>query len=649
MAIIPVRTTDKHFDNTYTTLPVITALKEIIFNSLDADATKIDIFIKPNSLNTDIEEFVVKDNGTGIPYPDSTAENDTFAFLGQSTKAIGQTNKFNRLMHGKKGEGRFKGFSLGNLLLWESKTKTSSHVIKLNIKDPQNLDVEKKDVTELAEYETGTIFRAFPNGKRLNFQIPKGRKIDLEKIINDITSSLEGSFLTVLQDKNISLTLNNKKLSVSNYIEQQTDNKLPEPNSDVTVKTIIWNKSSVDNNRIFWCDRDFNTLLEDRLDDTKEKTNNSIYIASDRIAQAYNDNTLTLNGLSQDINEIKKQAKEINQSVLISYKKNSANDIIAYLKDEEIYPYETDPETATQKRCQDIFDAVVIKLNEKRPILFKKNKKQIQQNVINTLKVIIERDPQNFGLILTNLAGLSPEEVEEFAELIKRVSLSSIIKTSSTIMDRLGFIESLKQIAYRNFNNIKERAHLHKILEREAWIFGEQFNLTHSDKSFNTIIGSIRNKIESFVQEDVEGNDRIPDLFFTTKHFIGDKPHALIVELKRPSCTIGKKEIQQIKDYYDIVRNNTEFANYIIDLVIVSSETGDNVKSELMPNSKDMLNYCQNTPDKRLFVRRWCDIIDSNESSLAKLKECLDADIGPEDGTDYLMKKHGDILSKNTK
>ena len=140
-------------------------------------------------------------------------------------------------------------------------------------------------------------------------------------------------------------------------------------------------------------------------------------------------------------------------------------------------------------------------------------------------------------------------------------------------MDRLGFIESLKQIAYRNFNNIKERAHLHKILEREAWIFGEQFNLTHSDKSFNTIIGSIRNKIESFVQEDVEGNDRIPDLFFTTKHFIGDKPHALIVELKRPSCTIGKKEIQQIKDYYDIVRNNTEFANYIIDLVIVSSET----------------------------------------------------------------------------
>lgn len=181
MAIIPVKTTDKHFDNTYTTLPVITALKEIIFNSLDADATKIDIFIKPNALNTDIEEFVVKDNGTGIPYPGNTAENDTFAFLGQSTKVIGQTNKFNRLMHGKKGEGRFKGFSLGNLLLWESKTKTSSHVIKLNIKDPQNLDVETKDLTELADCETGTIFRAFPNGKQLNFQIPKGRKVDLEK------------------------------------------------------------------------------------------------------------------------------------------------------------------------------------------------------------------------------------------------------------------------------------------------------------------------------------------------------------------------------------------------------------------------------------------------------------------------------------
>lgn len=649
MVIIPIKTTDKHFDNTYTTLPVITALKEIIFNSLDADATKIDIFIKPNSLNTDIEEFVIKDNGIGIPFPDNTTQNDTFAFLGQSTKTIGQTNKFNRLMHGKKGEGRFKGFSLGDVLLWESKTKTSTHVIKLNIKDPQNLEVEKKDLTELTEYETGTIFRAFPNGRRLNFQIPKGRKVDLNKIINGIKSSLEGSFLTILQDKRISLNLNNQKLSVSDYIKQQTDNKLPEPNSDVTVKTIIWNKTSSDNNRLFWCDRDFNTLLEDRLDDSKEKTNNSIYIASDRIAQAYNDNILTLNGLSQDINEIKKQAKEVNLSVLINYKKNSANDIIAYLKDADIYPYSEELETGTQKRCKDIFDAVVIKLNEKRPILFKKNKKQIQQNVINTLKVIIEKDPQNFELILTNLAGLSPEEVSEFAELIKRVSLSNIIKTSSTIMKRLDFLESLKQIAYRDFKDIKERAHLHKILEREAWIFGEQFNLTHSDKSFNTIIGSMRDKITDFVQEDIKDNHRIPDLFFTTKTFIGNTPYALIVELKRPNCKIGKKEIQQIKDYYDIIRENTEFANYVIDLVVVSSEIGDNVKSELMANSKDMLNYCQTTPNKRLFVRRWCDIIDQNESSMAKLKECLDADISIEDGTDYLIKNHGDILSKNTK
>lgn len=649
MAIVPITTTDKHFDNTYTTLPVVAALKEIIFNSLDADATVVNIFIKPNSLNTDIEEFIVQDNGCGISYPDSKKENDTFAFLGQSTKSIGQTNKFHRLVHGKKGEGRFKGFSLGNLLVWETKTKTGSHVIKLNIKDPQNLDVDSQDIKELKDYETGTIFRAFPNGKKLNFQIPKGRKIDLNKIIEDIKSSLEMSFLTILQDKRISLNFNNHKLSVSEYITKQEDNKLPEPNSDVTVKTIIWKKTSSDNNRIFWCDRDFNTLLEDRLDDTKEKTNNSIYIASDKIAQAYNDNILTLGGLSEDINEIKRQAKEVNQSVLINHKKSTANDIIAYLKSEEIYPYDEDPKTGSQKRCKDIFDAVIIKLNEKRPILFKKNKKQIQQNVINTLKVIIEKDPQNFELILKNLAGLSPEEVSEFADLIKRVSLSNIIKTSSTIMNRLDFLESLKQIAYRNFKDIKERAHLHKILERESWIFGEQFALTHSDKSFNTIIGNMRNKITDFVQEDIQGNNRIPDLFFTSKTFIGDTPYALIVELKRPSCKIGRKEIQQIKDYYDIIRSNAEFDNYVIDLVIVSSEMGDNVASELMPNSKDMLNYCQNTPNKKVFVRRWCDIIDHNESSLAKLKECLDADISPEDGTDYIVKTHGNILSKNTK
>lgn len=629
-----VKTHNKHIAQTYANLKPEKALHEVIYNALDASAIHIDIRIKKNNLGV-ISEISVTDNGIGIPKPNRDDDSDPFLHLGESQKKPGQKNNFNRMYHGKTGEGRYKAFSLGRLIVWDTKTATESTRIKINIDTPYAPEITDNPEDSSVTTATGTVCTIYVNGAKPY------------KFVSNLKADLERFFLTRIKDTNINMTLDGENLSVDAHVESESIKEtLPEPNADTDVKTIVWKTTTADNNRIFYCDRDFNTLQEGRLEDDKVKSDYSIYIASERIEQACKDNTLDLMSMSPEFESIKTAAKGIGKAFRDIHKKQQASDIIDKLKELNVYPYNDEMKlTETEEEIKEVYDDIIIKLNEKKPAFFKNNK-QKTKSILDTLKIIIEKDPENFQFIIEKLADLTPEESQEFADLLRKIPIQNIVKTVRTVTNRLLFMESLKQIAYGGLQgSMKERTELHKILEREAWIFGENNHLTFSDKSFNTIISDIRNGMTDWSGEDVvEGGQRIPDLFFTAKGHIGKVPHALIVELKRPNCKIGKKEIQQIKDYYDIVAARAEFANYHIDLIIVSSETDDNVGRELMQGSSDLLSYCHDNPNKHLFVRRWCDIIDNNEAALSELKKELELNPDGKDGMDYLADQHGDIV-----
>lgn len=82
----------------------ITALSELIWNSLDADATDISIEYVSNSLGG-FESIEVNDNGLGIEY---TKAQEVFGRLGGSEKKNNSTSPGGRQYHGKEGKGRYK-------------------------------------------------------------------------------------------------------------------------------------------------------------------------------------------------------------------------------------------------------------------------------------------------------------------------------------------------------------------------------------------------------------------------------------------------------------------------------------------------------------------------------------------------------------
>ncbi|MDO4162532.1 MAG: hypothetical protein Q4D80_06000, partial [Pseudomonadota bacterium] len=270
------------------------------------------------------------------------------------------------------------------------------------------------------------------------------------------------------------------------------------------------------------------------------------------------------------------------------------------------------------------------------------------QFIVTTVKVLLEREPEHFAKILQKLLNLTAEETGEFSNLLDETDLSNIIKTSTMVSNRLKFLEALRMLVYGDVSKkVKERSQLHKMVARETWIFGEEYNLMASDKTFNNTISEIRKSIKDFCGEyEIEGGDRIPDLFFTSKQFYGQQQWALIVELKRPKVSIGKKEVQQIKDYYDIVKDCSEFANWRIDFLVISSEIDANIQTgEIKDKKTGLLKYSEEDPLKKVYVKRWGDILDQNTYSYKNLKQSLDLDVDQNDGAQYIKDNFSDIIN----
>ena len=92
----------------------IQALAELIWNSLDADASQIEV-LEDNDLGV-MSRIIVRDNGTGIEHRRAP---ELFGSLGGSWKRSGATTTEGRFLHGQDGRGRFKVFSLGRFAEWD--------------------------------------------------------------------------------------------------------------------------------------------------------------------------------------------------------------------------------------------------------------------------------------------------------------------------------------------------------------------------------------------------------------------------------------------------------------------------------------------------------------------------------------------------
>jgi len=112
---IEVKVENDHIERLTTAKPIL-ALSELIWNAYDADAATVRVEFEEGGL-TKLALIRVQDDGDGIPYDDAEGY---FKSLGGSWKKKGAKTRDGRFIHGEKGQGRFKAFSLGETVTWIS-------------------------------------------------------------------------------------------------------------------------------------------------------------------------------------------------------------------------------------------------------------------------------------------------------------------------------------------------------------------------------------------------------------------------------------------------------------------------------------------------------------------------------------------------
>jgi hypothetical protein len=115
---IEVKVENDHIERLTTAKPIL-ALSELIWNAYDADAPSVRVEFEEGGL-TKLALIRIQDDGDGIPFEEAEG---LFKSLGGSWKKKGARTNGGRFIHGEKGQGRFKAFSLGDTVTWISSAK----------------------------------------------------------------------------------------------------------------------------------------------------------------------------------------------------------------------------------------------------------------------------------------------------------------------------------------------------------------------------------------------------------------------------------------------------------------------------------------------------------------------------------------------
>jgi|GEM_PF-320054 len=245
--------------------------------------------------------------------------------------------------------------------------------------------------------------------------------------------------------------------------------------------------------------------------------------------------------------------------------------------------------------------------------------------------------------VFTKVARLSDANMQKFHQLLAQTELENIIAFSSAVAAKLEFIDFLYQLTYGDIAEVLlERSQLHKIIEKELWLFGEAYNgCPHlwSDKQLGNILEELRNKYLDYqptkadenLIADVQGLENITDLFFFNEKVLDNEDREImVVELKSPRCAIGKKELQQIDEYAFTVesypglpRENTRYK-----FILVSSRLTPYAKSK-MKSSREKYKVpflYDRKADKNIevWVVEWAELIELNKRKLGYLSSRLE-------------------------
>jgi gas vesicle protein len=633
------------FINKETHAQPVPALAELIWNSLDADATLVEVKEDKHELGQ--SRIIIADNGQGFSHSEAPK---LFSQLGGSWKHLAGQSKGNRFLHGAEGKGRLKAFALGRVVDWEvcyldgkdfkrfTISMLENSLREVRITEPEISPVKRTGVRcVISELRKEYEFLQSPN---LQQELSEVFAIYL-KNYNDVQINLPTGKL------NISVAIAASKTVV---LESITEDGIEYP---VELELIEW--KSLTGRALFLCNEAGLPLSQTDIRIQAPGLNFSAYLKSQYVSKLSREGTLGLGelnaALAVSIANVKDAVKAFHRERTASKSKT----VVEKWKEESVYPFKSEPISQVERIEREIFDIVAVKVSNLVPefdIAPQKGKK-LQ---LRMLRQAIEQSPEDLQLILTEVLDLTDKRQKEFAGLLKETSLTAIISASKVVSDRLKFLSGLQTLLFdtEEKKHLKERTQLHRLLAENTWIFGEEFSLSVDDQSLTEVLRKhlLAQKLSVVVDDPVlriDGSVGIVDLMLTRNipsHREDELDH-LVIELKRPTVRIGSAEVTQIKSYAFAVAEDERFRGLKTRWTfwIISNDMDAFGKNESnQANRPAGLIYQSEDRQITIWAKTWSEVLHSNRQRLRLFQSCLEINADNDRSLQFLKDTYASVL-----
>ncbi len=186
---------------------------------------------------------------------------------------------------------------------------------------------------------------------------------------------------------------------------------------------------------------------------------------------------------------------------------------------------------------------------------------------------------------------------------------------------------------------IKERGELDALVRDNTWIFGEHFHITMPEAGLTRIIERVADELASgrrgkrkVVKPD--GKSGRADCFLgrSIPHPEQDRREHLIVELKRPSIKIGRKELDQLEDYVTALRTQPDFKHTSTtwNFYLLTGEYDDAIRDRITQKDRPPGLFLEKD-NYRVWVKAWAEIIRDCEGRHKFIQDKLKVDISDDE------------------
>lgn len=628
------------------------ALRELIDNSINAGAKHINInFIPTEGATTDlqyhpIEKIIIEDDGIGVPFNEF---NKRIMELATDSREEGNgVGRFSALQIGKVMNISTVGYDKENCKYTTTEVSFNVEAFRGQLEDKE-FDVYSTPLDGKTEtgfrVEISSLYNNEPNCKL------KNRLTSDFKEENFPTSIFEVYHQFILNGKG-AFIFNGQELTKEHFIDSDPhvfSREYKDLRGDIysVIFKIFTLKVKIEKAiRVFLENSSPNSITPitrfryNSIWIAPEQESQYIMVSSDYITDDLRDKFDMSDG--EDVSW--KDFARFLKSELDNYYKHSNikyNNFVDTLRHDKSYPFSPQEIEDNGLEIQ-LFNSSLFMLNNDQDILGMKDKSRatFYKMFKNTL------DDGNVEYLVKHVLGLTKESRQKMTELIDEVNLDELIRFSSLLAKRQKELRMLHDITVNEIDkntSIWENGGLEKIINKDFWIFGEQYEgvppiMKDNDLS-NKLSAYIKKNLiykptakDNNLETSVKGKTKkLQDIFIIKERFLGNNQREVIILfIKSPSTILSLKEyssyqnlIYDIQKQKDIKRKGIKYV-----LLYVGTTISEFAKPTFLANSNDLKPFFlrhieENDLYLDAYIFEWNELLSYNEGKMKFMDDSL--------------------------